>query len=1142
MSSFVLPPAPASERGEVKVWRSAVTIPTYLPDAPDRHPMFLQRRVFQGSSGRVYPLPVIDRVAETRSDVAWDAIHLENAFVRLMLLPQIGGRIHVALDKTNGYDLVYRNEVIKPALVGLAGPWISGGIEFNWPQHHRPRTFLPTDVAVERHDDGSVTVWMGDHDAMHRLKGMHGVCLHPGRSVIELKARLYNRTPMTRTFLWWANVATKVHELYQSFFPPDVHYVADHAKRATSRFPRCDGVYYGVDYGRRGREGVSPQEAPRQFAPRTDLYAPNDLAWYANIPTPCSYMAMGSKQDFFGGYDHREQAGIVHIADHRISPGKKQWTWGNHEFGYAWDRNLTDPDEHGVHHPYIEIMAGVFTDNQPDFSFLAPGETRTFSQYWYPIREIGPAVYATLDAALGLQPTSRGWRVGVAVTRPLQGAKVLVRVGGKRIAEFDADLSPASPLVREVVLRKAVEKTALRIELLDRDGMVVFAHQPVETSLGEVPPPATEPPPPAEIASADELYLTGVHLEQYRHATRSPTDYWLEALARDPADCRCNAAMGVWHLERGEFALAVDRLHRAVASQTRRNPNPPDGSALYHLGLTLRHLGRDDDAYDAFYKATWNKPVAGAAWHAIAEIDCRRGDWARAVEHLRRSLRLDADNLRARWLLALVMRRHGDDRRAEALLRENLSLDPLDYASRHAAGDGIDADASVHLDVALDYAAAGFDREAIELLGSAPTEPNVGATPMLHYHRAALLQRSGQDKQAGAAWKRAREASADYCFPARLEDIGALEAAIAAEPTDARAPYYLGNLLYDRRRGEEAIAAWERSVKIDPAFAIPWRNLGIAYFNVRRKPAAARRAYEKAIEADPDNARLLFEFDQLLKRTASSVTQRIGRLERRRDLVMQRDDLAVELCSLYNQVGRHEDARAIVSTRRFQPWEGGEGGALGQHTRTHLGLAREAMTRGEPDEAVRLLEHALTAPENLGEARHLLANASDVHLALGEALSAAGDRDAARRHWTIAAEFKGDFQEMSVRPFSEMTHASALAMRALGRRREADRLLRDLLRYAEQLEHTPATIDYFATSLPTMLLFEDDLQARQRRSARVLQAQALAGLGEAGRARTLLADVLAEDPSDPVAADLLAAVPPVVAKRGRATKQARRRA
>src|SRR6266850_1097531 len=452
----------------VKVRVEDLVRPTYLPAPPDKNPMFLEKRVYQGSSGKVYPLPFTDRIAETPIDRKWKAVWIENEFIRALVLPEIGGRVHVLQDKTNGYHAIYHQPVIKPALVGLAGPWISGGIEFNWPQHHRPATFLPVDFEIEKHTDGSKTIWCSDHDPMARMKGMHGVCLHPGRSYLELKVRAYNRTQFTQTFLWWANVATRVHEAYQSFFPPDVYYVADHARRSMSEYPKCQGHYYGVNYGQRGRKSVPANEMPSQFVPphcarstrnthhatrttqhATLNYTPNDLSWYANIPVPTSYMCMGSKEDFFGGYDHAAKAGIVHYANHHISPGKKQWTWGNQEFGYAWDRNLTDADSRGEFAPYIEIMAGVYTDNQPDFSFLQPGETKSWSQYWYPIREIGPAQHANLEAAISLRRAKNTVALGVAVTRRHADAIVTVACSHhtpSNIATFKRKLSPDHPL------------------------------------------------------------------------------------------------------------------------------------------------------------------------------------------------------------------------------------------------------------------------------------------------------------------------------------------------------------------------------------------------------------------------------------------------------------------------------------------------------------------------------------------------------------------------------------------------------------------------------------------------------------------------------------------------------------------------
>ncbi len=129
---------------------------------------------------------------------------------------------------------------------------------------------------------------------------------------------------------------------------------------------------------------------------------------------------------------------MVHVANHHISPGKKQWTWGNHEFGYAWDRNLTDPDETGEYAPYIEIMAGVYTDNQPDFSFLMPGETKNWSQYWYPIQEIGPAQHANLDAAVSLRVEGGAASVGVSVTSVFDKARIALSARRKRVVGVHA--------------------------------------------------------------------------------------------------------------------------------------------------------------------------------------------------------------------------------------------------------------------------------------------------------------------------------------------------------------------------------------------------------------------------------------------------------------------------------------------------------------------------------------------------------------------------------------------------------------------------------------------------------------------------------------------------------------------------------
>jgi tetratricopeptide (TPR) repeat protein len=1129
----------------VRITREPTVIPTYKPLPPDKNPMFLERRVYQGSSGRVYPLPCVERIDETSSDRVYDAIMIENEFLEVLILPELGGRIHAAKDKTNGYDFLYRNEVIKPALVGLAGSWASGGIEFNWPQHHRPSTFLPVDVEIEEHADGSKTIWMSEHDPLCRMKGMHGVCLYPGRSVIEVKVRAYNRTPFVQTFLWWANVAVRVHEGYQSFLPPDVTHVADHARGATSAFPLANGIYYGVDYGERAKSGVPKNERPPAFlpahcyegeppAPLAGLdCAPNDLTWYANIPVPTSYMCVGSKEDSFGGYDHFKKAGLIHVANHHISPGKKQWTWGNHAFGYAWDRNLTDGRPGGEYAPYIELMAGVYTDNQPDFSFLQPGETKTWSQFWYPIQGIGPSQKASVDAALSLAVKDGVAKFGAITTR-LETTTVRLACRGKKCFEKTLEIGPDRPLVTAEKLPPKTRLTDLRLTLLAADGSELLVYQPEAPKPNE-PPAATEPPLPALVETIEELFLNGLHLAQYRHPTRMPEPYFEEALRRDPSDARCNAALGSQRLKNGEFAKAEAHFRAAVARLTSRNPNPYDGEPYYLLGLTLRYradaahaAGKPHeellaDSYAALYKSTWNHAWQSAGYHSLAEIDCRRRDWTSALDHLDRSLRVNTDNLQARDLQALILRELGRHDEAEKALRATLSLDPLDWWARHLLGEAIHCDSQTRLDIAHDFARAGFFASALDVLALAKPEPTAGNGPTLHYTRAWLHQLLGETKASAASRKAARRAPRDYCFPHRVEEVVILEWAIDTDPKDACAPYYLGNLFYDRRRHREAIALWEKSARLEPDFPTVWRNLGIAYFNILEKPEKSKRAYEKAHQLAPGDARLLFERDLLWKRLRTPAGQRLAALEKYLPLVRLRDDLSVEYADLLNQAGRHADALSYLGSRRFQPWEGGEGLACGQHKRTHLALGRKALADGNAARALEHFEAALITPPNLGETSHPLANRSDAYYWIGCAAAALGHSARAKKAWENAANFRGDFQERASRQYSEMTYFSALSLQRLGKKAGAHKLFKGLKAHARHLFKEKARVYYFATSLPARLLF-DNLQHRQETTALLMEAQAEIGLGKKAVAGKLLQTVLQRDPARALATDLLGAL------------------
>ncbi|GAB2845698.1 DUF5107 domain-containing protein [Microbacterium insulae] len=1065
--SRILLPDPPDEQalilsgGGVACWSEPVAIDTYEVGDPDPYPLFLDRRVYQGSSGKVYPLPMIDNVSKAKAPRLWQAIHIENAYVRLMLLPEIGGRIHIGYDKVVGYDFFYRNNVIKPGLVGLAGPWISGGVEFNWPQHHRPGTFLPVDTRIEREEDGAVVVWHSDLDPLQRMRGVHGIRLRPGSSLVEAEARLHNRTDVPQTFLWWANAAARVHENYQSFFPDDVGFVADHARRAITAFPHSDRPYYGVDY---------PALAM--------LHAGADrIDRYSNIPVPTSYMITDTGDEFFGGYDHSAGAGFVHWADRAISPGKKQWTWGNGPIGHAWDRQLTDDDG-----PYVELMAGVYTDNQPDFSWLLPGETRTFSQFWYPIHRIGPVRQATPEAAVSVSLGETSTRIGVASTGSHSLVSVTVWGATSVLADWTTRLDPENPFICEVdSSREAVSRVRV-----DGEDSILVEWRAKPPAIDE-PSVAAAPDAPETIDSNDELYAIAIHLIQYRHPTRSPLLYLREALRRDPFDSRAATALGSWHYSRGEYQLAREALETAVARVTRRNLNPREGEPLYLLGLACDRLGHHAEADRWLAKAAWNGAWAAPANLARSRIALRTGD-ARRAARLAAAAGAIPEGQRLSALAAAAL---GKAVAASSTLTALHLADPLDAATAALLGIHNDRDARTALDVGSEFARAGALEAALRATArQSCASPAAGlAGPIRHYLRAHWLRAAGRVEEAAAERAEARLSDPRFAFPAGLDQYDALAAAVESDPEDDVAAGLLGMWMLNAGRAEDALALLRSATELNSVDPVVWRNFAVAAVAAGNDEEAAATAFEHALSLRAD-ARLVFERDILAERRGCGAQERLDLLEQYTPLLSSRDDLSLRHVTLLLDVGRTSDAWKILTTRTFQPFEGGEGRVIAAYDRAACVLAR-ALARSDPSAAIELLEQGFTAPKNLGEGRHPAERPAERWVVLGDACKANGDDTGARAAWESARATTPHAVE--TRPADETTYWVGVAHGRLGDAARAAAAWRELDDRAAQLRQQRDAVDYFATSLPELALFDSDTTLTRHRAAEALMSLAARG-------------------------------------------------
>jgi tetratricopeptide (TPR) repeat protein len=1068
---------------EVTAWEEDVIIPTYGIGEPEKNPIFLEKRVYQGSSGVVYPHPVIEKIYDEKTDKTYRACFLENQYLKIMILPELGGRVQRAYDKVKKRDFVYYNQVIKPALVGLTGPWISGGIEFNWPQHHRPSTFQPVDYSIEENADGSKTVWCNEVERMFRTKGMAGFTLLPDKAYLEIKVKFYNRTNFPQTFLWWANPAVKVNDDYQSVFPPDVNAVFDHGKRDVSRFPIATGTYYKVDYS----AGV-------------------DISRYKNIPVPTSYMAITSKYDFVGCYEHDTHGGMLHVANHHVSPGKKQWTWGNSDFGQAWDRNLTDTDG-----PYIELMCGVFTDNQPDFSWLMPFEEREFSQYFMPFHEIGYVKNATKEAMVNLEVNHGKATIKLYTTALYQGAIVSLKQcnphGGSSVILYEKaiDISPSAPFIVEVVVDAAIKTDDLQISLTANKNVLV-AWQPEKTEIKSVPDAANPAKPASEIDSIEQLYLTGLHLEQYRHATFEATDYYMEALRREPGNVSCNNAMGLWLMRRGKFADAEPYFRKAVATITGYNPNPYNGEPLFDLGWCLKIQGKLDEAYEKLYKSVWNVAWQDAGYFSLAQIACLRGNWEDALDLANRSLIRNWHNHKTRHLKVAVLRKL--ERTAEALqfAKESLIIDQFNvgcWMERELIENPHEAKASLRnlktnihtrLEYAIDYADAGLLAEASWLLNESIADES-DVYPMVYYFLGYFASRSGNIDEAVRFYQKASAMKPDFCFPNRMEEVLVLQDAMRLNPSDAKAPYYLGNYWYGNRQYDDAIACWERSAQLDDAFPTVLRNLSQAYYNKRHDAALALQMLEKAFALDTTDARILMELDQLYKKLQRPYSERLAFLQQYPALINFRDDLYLEQITLYNQLGQYAKAKELIAGRIFHPWEGGEGKVTGQYILCLMELAKAAIGEKRYSEALDLLQATDAYPHNLGEGKLYGAQENDIHYYKGIASEGLGDQESARHHFEMASQgldepsqafFYNDQQPDKI-------FYQGLAWQRLGNEGKASSRFNKLIAYGEKHIFDHVAIDYFAVSLPDLLIWDDDLQRRNQ-----IHCNYLMGLGHLG--------------------------------------------
>jgi tetratricopeptide (TPR) repeat protein len=1095
---------PIAAASPVRAWEEKIVIPTYLAGDPEPNPMFYFGRQSQGAQGPVYPYPLYDSLTHKKVDKSYRIVYLENEYIRIGILPEIGGRIFEGVDKTNNYNFIYRQHVIKPALIGLIGAWISGGVEWNIPHHHRATTFLPVQYRIEENADGGKTVWVGELEIRQRMRWAVGYTLHPGKAYLEASVRILNRTPVVNTMLCFANLAVHTNENYQVIFPPSTQFGVFHGKREFTDWPIGHGHYAGADF----TKGV-------------------DVSWYKNHTQANSIFAWNYQDDFFAGYDHGKQAGTMSVADHNIVPGKKFWTWGSGPRGRMWDHILTDDDG-----PYIELMTGAYSDNQPDYSWLQPYETKSFTMNWYPFRDIGGVKKANLQAAVNLDVSAgRTAHLGFYTTSAHPAAVVKLAAGSRVLLEETVAIDPGKPYVKQVAMPAGIAESDLRASI-SADGRELVAYTPVQLAPAATPKAVTPPPAPHEVKTNEELYLIGLRAEQFHDPAIDPLAYWEEALRRDAGDTRVNTSMGIDCFKQARFADAERYLRRALERLTDRYTTPKDAEATYYLALTLQAEGRPDEAFPLFYKATWNLAWRAAGYYSLAEIATGRGDFADALNYADRSLEFNALNIRALNLKAAILRHLGRPAEAlEVLSTAHRTTDPLDsrsMAERWLAdktpenSETLTGTLNQHpqnaAEVAAEYLNAGLWQDGTDVLRAAvAAAPDPEAVPAMNeYYLGYMAARLGHADQAAEYYRQGARMRPDYVFPFQYEAIPVLRAAMAANPKDARAPYYLGNLLFDWQP-DEAVKLWRSSAALDPSFAIVHRNLAIAESH-RKSGNSLKNAIaelEKAVALPHPNALHFGELDELYEAAGVAPEKRLALLEKNQDVVSQRDETLAREIALKLTLGKYDDAIALLTGREFAVWEGGTLNVAQYWSDAHLLRGRRHLDAKQFREALADFEAARQIPTNLPSDRISPDDRlSETEYWMGIAYEGLGDSAHAQEAWKKASDRPGLTAGLARRAFGVSPeridrYYQALACEKLGRQSEAETIFRALLDLGTQAVRVEPVDPASGASAAELIV-----RRRSQAAARYIAALGCLGLQDRATGRQKLMEALAMSPDD----------------------------
>jgi len=1023
---------------KVKAWEGRMTLPIYGYHEDVTPDVFQRLRHW----GVRYPYPRNDQFDDVKKPRVLRALFLENEYLKLTVLPELGGHLYSAHDKLTKREVFYRVSELKPTPLGQRGAWGPVGLEFNFPSAHSPTSLSPVDGVLRRNSDGSASIVIGDVERVSRMRWSVDITLRPGVRVVETLATLHNRTSLANACYYWANGAIPASYNIRWVLPTlDTH---GHGLAGS-------GNSWPV------RSGV-------------------DISWHRNIKTTIGVFAHGAREDFFGAYDVEYDWGVAHVADYRVMPGKKIFDWGTGPGGVRKSSEFSVPDG-----PYAELQAGL-SEEQPGTELIEPYRTVRFTEFWVPLHGMKVAFSrANAEGAVALEPDdARSVHLAVNVVRRRPRSRILLTRGGRRVFSTVRDLSPEKPFAARIELdREHAEGDVYELSVRGPTDGVIIAHRLEygRRAAGDGRGWLDEKSHPDESnemngatdGSTEKLYLKGFRSEK--------VGLWFEArkaykqvLEQDPGYAPARLRMGILALRAAEWRKAVQHLNRALA----RDGNLVD--AYYYLGLAYVGMGKDGLAKDAFWVALRDQAGDVRCRMELGRTAMREKDFGEAVEAFSQVLSSAAHETRAAGLLSASLRQLGRAKEALERIEPMLRRFPTDYLLRRessvlrvalgpagrAKGEAaafrelMGRDVEAWLELAADYAGAGLFEDAVAVLrqGIATSSSGGYTYPMLLYSAGYYLEKLGRTGEARRYWRRGGRMKPEFCFPGRVEEIDVLRRVLELFPDDATAAVALGDILYHRLRHEEAVRLWRRAQRLTKDSILLANTLALAAWE-RDNLNSTLTWLRRAGRIEPDNMRLTLWLDNVMTE-AHKDEARFRLLEDAFRRHPEHDGIREHYASLLLDRGRPDRTLELISKYRFRTRHGVF--TLSRlHVNTRTALGERLLAKKNYRRALEQFEQACQIPVDLGEDETRFRFYGKAHYLAGICLEKLGRKREAQKHYHECVEEK--------RPWlPELSYYDCLSYMKLGERKRAaktlQRLKTEVGRLAKNTEVWPAYVHH----------------------------------------------------------------------------------